>query len=92
MDIGAAWGVADGSSLPAGFLLNQGTGEISGTPSESGKFTCFVIAECADLTASKEFRITVLPEGVTLEAGNKIFLWENLEMIRPLYNAFTVNK
>ena len=62
-DIAATWGVAEGSSLPAGLSLNRETGAIGGTPTESGKFTFFVIAECADMTATKEFNITVLPEG-----------------------------
>ena len=62
-DIAATWSVADGSSLPTGLSLNRETGTIGGTPTESGKFTFFVIAECADMTATKEFNITVLPEG-----------------------------
>ena len=62
-DIAATWSVADGSSLPAGLLLNRETGTIGGTPTESGKYTFFVNAECADMTATKEFNITVLPEG-----------------------------
>ena len=62
-DIAAAWSVADGSSLPPGLLLNRDTGAINGTPTESGKYTFSVTAECADMTATKEFNITVLPEG-----------------------------
>ena len=31
-------------------------------------------------------------EDVTLEAGDKIFLWENLKTLRPLCNAYTVNQ
>lgn len=31
-------------------------------------------------------------EDVTLEAGDKIFLWENLKTLRPLCGALTVNK
>ena len=33
-----------------------------------------------------------IPEDVTLDAGDKIFLWENLKTLRPLCNAYTVNK
>ena len=33
-----------------------------------------------------------IPEDVTLDAGNKIFLWENLKTLRPLCDAFTINK
>lgn len=62
-DIAAAWSVADGSSLPAGLSLNRETGAINGTPTESGKYTFSVTAECSDMTATKEFNITVLPEG-----------------------------
>ena len=62
-DIAATWSVAEGSSLPTGLLLNRETGTIGGTPTESGKYTFFVNAECADMTATKEFNITVLPEG-----------------------------
>ena len=62
-DIAAAWSVADGSSLPPGLLLNRDTGAINGTPTESGKYTFSVTAECADMITSKEFNLTVLPEG-----------------------------
>lgn len=62
-DIAATWSVAEGSSLPTGLSLNRETGTIGGTPTESGKYTFFVNAECADMTATKEFNITVLPEG-----------------------------
>ncbi len=62
-DIAAAWSIADGSSLPAGLSLNRETGAINGTPTESGKYTFSVTAECSDMTATKEFNITVLPEG-----------------------------
>ena len=63
LDIAAAWNVANGSSLPAGLSLNRETGAIGGTPTESGKFTFSVTAECADRITSKEFNLTVLPEG-----------------------------
>ena len=63
LDIAAAWSVADGSSLPAGLSLNRETGAINGTPTESGKYTFSVTAECADRITSKEFNLTVLPEG-----------------------------
>ena len=33
-----------------------------------------------------------IPEDVTLEAGDKIFLWENLKTLSPLCNAYTVNQ
>lgn len=33
-----------------------------------------------------------IPEDVTLEAGDKIFLWENLKTLRPLCNTYIVNK
>ena len=33
-----------------------------------------------------------IPEDVALEAGDKIFLWENLKTLRPLCSAYTVNK
>ena len=62
-DIAATWSVADSSSLPPGLLLNRETGAINGTPTESGKYTFSVTAECSDMTATKEFNITVLPEG-----------------------------
>ena len=62
-DIAATWSVADGSSLPPGLLLNRETGAINGTPTENGKYTFSVTAECADMTTTKEFNITVLPEG-----------------------------
>ena len=63
LDIAAVWSVADGSSLPAGLSLNRETGAINGTPTESGKYTFSVTAECADRITSKEFNLTVLPEG-----------------------------
>ena len=56
-------GVADGSSLPTGLSLNRETGTIGGTPTESGKYTFSVTAECADMITAKEFNLTVLPEG-----------------------------
>ena len=62
-DIAAAWSVTDGSSLPAGLSLNRETGAINGTPTESGKYTFSVTAECADMITAKEFNLTVLPEG-----------------------------
>ena len=62
-DIAATWGVAEGSSLPAGLSLNRETGAINGTPTESGKYTFSVTAECADMITAKEFNLTVLPEG-----------------------------
>ena len=33
-----------------------------------------------------------IPEDVTPEAGDKIFLWENLKTLRPLCDAFMINK
>ena len=62
-DIAAAWGVAEGSALPPGLSLNRETGTIGGTPTESGKYTFSVTAECADMITAKEFNLTVLPEG-----------------------------
>lgn len=62
-DIAAAWSVADGSSLPPGLSLNRETGAIGGTPTESGKYTFSLTAECADMITVKEFNLTVLPEG-----------------------------
>ena len=33
-----------------------------------------------------------IPEDVTLKAGDKILLWENLKTLRPLCKAYTLNK
>ena len=45
----------------------------------------------AELNAGVNSEVEI-PEGVTLEAGDRIFLWENLKTLRPLCDAFTVNK
>ena len=34
--------------------------------------------------------IDALPDGVSLSAGSKIFLWESLSTLKPLCGAFTV--
>ena len=56
----------------------------------SGKMT-------AVKTLTTEFNAGVnseieLPEGVTLEAGDRIFLLEDLKTLRPLCDAFAVKK
>lgn len=39
-----------------------------------------------------QYKDVEIPEDVTLEAGDKIFLCENHKPLRPLCNAFAVNK
>ena len=39
-----------------------------------------------------QYKDVKIPEDVTPEAGDKIFLWENLKTLRPLCDAFTINK
>ena len=56
----------------------------------SGKMTT-VKTLTAELNAGVNSDVKI-PEDVTLEAGDKIFLWENLKTLRPLCDAFTINK
>ena len=45
----------------------------------------------AELNAGVNSEVEI-PEDVTPEAGDKIFLWENLKTLRPLCDAFPINK
>ena len=61
--------------------------------------TCFrmmrSIAPCAGrnkIMKESQYKDVKIPEDVALEAGDKIFLWENLKTLRPLCDAFTINK
>ena len=56
----------------------------------SGKMTT-VKTLTAELNAGVNSDVKI-PEDVTLEASDKIFLWENLKTLRPLCDAFTINK
>ena len=56
----------------------------------SGKMTT-VKTLIAELNAGVNSEVEI-PEDVTPEAGDKIFLWENLKTLRPLCDAYTVNK
>ena len=53
------------------------------------------IALCAGqnkIMKESQYKDVKIPEDVTPEAGDKIFLWENLKTMRPLCDAFTINK
>ena len=53
------------------------------------------IAPCAGrnkIMKESQYKDVKIPEDVALEAGDKIFLWENLKTLRPLCSAYTVNK
>ena len=53
------------------------------------------IALCAErnkIMKESQYKDVKIPEDVTPEAGDKIFLWENLKTLRPLCDAFTINK
>ena len=53
------------------------------------------IALCAGrnkIMKESQYKDVKIPEDVTLDAGDKIFLWENLKTLRPLCDAYTVNK
>lgn len=53
------------------------------------------IALCAGrnkIMKESQYKDVKISEDVTLEAGGKIFLWENLKTLRPLCNAYTLNK
>lgn len=53
------------------------------------------IALCAGrnkIMKENQYKDVKIPEDVTLDAGDKIFLWENLKTLRPLCDAFTINK
>ena len=53
------------------------------------------IAPCAGrnkIMKESQYKDVKIPEDVTLDAGDKIFLWENLKTLRPLCSAYTVNK
>ena len=53
------------------------------------------IALCAGrnkIMKESQYKDVKIPEDVTPEAGDKIFLWENLKTLRPLCDAFTINK
>ena len=56
----------------------------------SGKMTT-VKTLTAELNAGVNSDVKI-PEDVTLDAGDKIFLWENLKTLSPLCDAFTINK
>lgn len=53
------------------------------------------IAPCAErnkIMKESQYKDVKIPEDITLDAGDKIFLWENLRTLRPLCDAYTVNK
>ena len=53
------------------------------------------IALCAGrnkIMKESQYKDVKIPEDVTPEAGDKIFLWENLKTLRSLCDAFTINK
>ena len=53
------------------------------------------IALCAGrnkIMKESQYKDVKIPEDVTPEAGDKIFLWEDLKTLRPLCDAFTINK
>ena len=61
--------------------------------------TCFRMTRstvpCAGrnkIMKESQYKDVKIPEDVTLDAGGKIFLWENLKTLRPLCDAFTINK
>ena len=58
------WGLADGSLLPDGLMLNASTGVITGTPTAAGNFTFTVIAKNSAGEASKEYTLTIEPATV----------------------------
>ncbi len=66
-DASAVWSIASGK-LPTGLALSS-TGEISGTPSETGAFSFTVLAVSGTLTARKDFTLTVIPALVITTAS-----------------------
>ena len=58
-DASATWSITAGK-LPTGLALSS-TGEISGTPSETGAFSFTVLAVSGTLTARKDFTLNVIP-------------------------------
>lgn len=57
--------VFSATGLPSGLLLNETTGEISGTPKAAGSFTIPVKAGSADAAAAASLTLTVYPEHPT---------------------------
>jgi hypothetical protein len=68
------WGVASGSSLPAGLSLST-AGVVSGTPTASGTFSpsIAVTDETTTTTASQNVNFTINPAGTPLPDGNYAF-------------------
>ena len=59
----ASWSLEEGSALPAGLTLDEKSKAISGTPTTEGEYSFTVKASCGGQTATKQFTLTVLPEG-----------------------------
>lgn len=55
-----SWGLAPGSSLPAGLSLNASTGLVSGTPTQSGNFSFTIrVTDSLQVIGSRTFTLTV---------------------------------
>ena len=59
----ASWSLEEGSALPDGLTLDEKSKAISGTPTTEGEYSFTVKASCGGQTATKQFTLTVLPEG-----------------------------
>jgi hypothetical protein len=55
-----AWGVVPAHPLPAGLILNQATGTISGTPVLSGMAITTIVASDGNGSASEDLAFTIL--------------------------------
>ncbi len=55
-----SWSLAEGSSLPKGLSLNSQTGEISGTPEESGDFQVKIFVNDSSRPQNRAYKIFTL--------------------------------
>lgn len=83
-------------SCPAGrFLIFTNQNTAAAKNAKMFSRTMRNIAPCAGrnkIMKESQYKDVKIPEDVTLDAGDKIFLWENLKTLRPLCDAFTINK
>ncbi len=61
------WSVTGGDPLPAGLVLSQGTGEVSGVPEEDGSFAVVVQAVSGALTQEDTVNLSITRPSLVLD-------------------------
>jgi hypothetical protein len=65
------WSLAAGSSLPAGLVLNSGSGTISGNPASAGNFQFTVqVTDTAHSIATRPLSLTVALPALSINGGS----------------------